>query len=177
MKRRYRSTAPVVTLLLGVCAGLAPAQADTPTTPPVVTYWHDWTDKYGISHMTRCEMSHFDLKSMSKPADPQWQNRQSPVTATVITTVQPDGWKGTWHEDPKVQWIIPLKGTWFVEAMDGTRVELGPGEISLGEDLKTRPDADGHKGHLSGNVGRGPVTLMVIQLDVEPTIDQPCRFK
>lgn len=145
--------------------------------PPVITYWHNWTDTNGVSHMTRCEMRDFKLQSMSKPADPQWQDRQQNTGATVIFTVQPANWNGTWHEDPKVQWIIPLKGTWFVEAMDGKRVELGPGDVSLGEDQNTRPDAQGRKGHLSGNVGDGAVTLMVVQLDVTPTINQPCRFK
>ena len=61
--------------------------------------------------------------------------------------------------------------------MDGTRVNLGPGDVSVGEYLNTRPDAQGHVGHLSGNVGDGPVTLMVIQLAGPATVDQPCRFK
>jgi hypothetical protein len=145
--------------------------------PPVTTYWHNYTDAGGVSHMIRCEMHDFKLESMSKPAGPQWQDRQPFGGATVITTVQPPHWHGTWHENPKVQWIIPLKGTWFVQAMDGTRVELGPGDVSLGEDQNTRPDAQGHKGHLAGNIGDGAVTLMVIQLDVKPTIGKPCRFK
>jgi len=92
-------------------------------------------------------------------------------------TVQPDGWKGSWHQDPKVQWIIPLKGTWFVETLDGTRVNLAPGDVSVGEDLNTKVNAQDHTGHLSGNVGIGPVTLMVIQLAEPATVNQPCRFK
>jgi hypothetical protein len=154
--------------------GLPAAHAVEPT-PPVTTYC--WTDSNGVSHMTRCEMQDFELQSMSKPADPQWQDRQPHGGSTVITTVQPPHWNGTWHEDPKVQWIIPLKGTWFVEAMDGTRVELGPGDVSLGEDQNTRPDVQRHKGHLSGNVGDGAVTLMVIQLDMEATVGEPCHFQ
>jgi hypothetical protein len=47
----------------------------------------------------------------------------------------------------------------------------------VGEDLNTKADAQGHRGHLSGNVGDGPVTLMVIQLAEPATINQPCRFK
>jgi hypothetical protein len=157
-------------------AAFGPVYAAEPM-PPVTTYWHNYTDAGGVSHMIRCEMHDFKLESMSKPAGPQWQDRQPFGGATVITTVQPPHWHGTWHENPKVQWIIPLKGTWFVQAMDGTRVELGPGDVSLGEDQNTRPDAQGHKGHLAGNIGDGAVTLMVIQLDVKPTIGKPCRFK
>jgi hypothetical protein len=34
----------------------------------------------------------------------------------------------------------------------------------------------GH-GHRSGNIRDETVTLMVIELDVTPSVDQPCRFK
>jgi len=51
--------------------------------------------------------------------------------ATVFVTVLPVGWIGDWHENPRPQWIIPLSGRWFVESMDGVRVEMGPGEIRL----------------------------------------------
>jgi hypothetical protein len=61
--------------------------------------------------------------------------------------------------------------------MDGTRVNLGPGDVSVGEDQNTKPDAKGHKGHLAGNVSSGAVALMVIQLAETPTVNQPCRFK
>jgi len=77
--------------------------------------------------------------------------------ATVILTVQPVGWTGPWHEDPKPQWIVPLSGRWFVETTDGRRTEMGPGEISFGEDQNTRPNArSDHQGHLSGTVGNEP---------------------
>ena len=74
------------------------------------------------------------------------------------------GWVGDWHENPRPQWIIPLSGRWFVESMDGHRVEMGPGDISLGEDQNTRPRSDGKQGHLSGTVGDEPAVLMLIQL-------------
>jgi hypothetical protein len=152
-----------------------PSKKDTPK--PRFHYWHNWTDDKGVSHMTKCPILNFELKSMSPPADPQWQARQASAQSQVILTQQPAGWKGAWHEDPKVQWIVPLRGTWFVEAMDGTRVELGPGDVSVGEDQNTKPDAKGRKGHLSGNVSSGPIMLMVIQLEETPTVNQPCRFK
>ena len=36
--------------------------------------------------------------------------------------------------------------------MDGHRVEMGPGELMMGEDQNTKA-RDGKKGHLSGTVG------------------------
>lgn len=77
----------------------------------------------------------------------------------------PVGWVGEWHENPKPQWIIPLRGRWFVETMDGQRVEMGPGDISFGADQNTKPDQNGKQGHKSGTVGEEPALLMLLQLD------------
>lgn len=144
--------------------------------PPPFTYRHLWTDAKGESHIAVCRMAHFDLKSMSPPADPQWQDRDSGA-GHALMTIQPDRWNGAWHEDPHPQWIVPLRGRWFVEAQDGTRAEMGPGDIMLGEDQNTRPNRAGEKGHLAGNLTPGPVDLMVVQLDAAPTIDRPCHFR
>ena len=163
----------LVSGMLIILAAQAPATAADDPPKPVYHYWHNWTDAAGVTHMTQCPFNNFTLKSMVPFEDPQWQDRQPEQRAQVIMTVQPAGWNTTWHDGPKVQWIIPLKGTWFVQAMDGTRVEMGPGDISLDEDQNSRDK----KGHLSGNVSDGPVTLMVIQLDVAPTANQPCHFK
>ncbi|NHN90664.1 cupin domain-containing protein [Acetobacter sicerae] len=163
--------------LIGILSMTGMAQADDTPPRPTMWYWHNWSDHNGISHMTRCPIRDFDLKTMSKPAGPQWQNRLKEGPAQVIFTVQPAHWNGTWHPDPKVQWIIPLKGSWYVTAMDGHKVVMGPGEVSLGEDQLSRKDQQGHIGHDAGNVGDDPVELMVIQTDETPTSDQPCRFK
>jgi hypothetical protein len=95
---------------------------------------------------------------------------------TVKVTVQPAGWEGAWHENPAPQWIIPLSGRWYVESMDGMRVEMGPGEISFGEDQGTR-ERDGRKGHMSGTVGDEPAVLMVVQFDTQRDETSPCRFR
>ena len=156
------------------------SQSSTPDenpTPPTIDYWHVWTDNEGISHQSQCQIQDFNLKSISPPASPQWLDKMNQVGATVVFTVQPVGWVGSWHENPKPQWIIPLSGRWFVETMDGQRVEMGAGEISFGEDQNTKEDAQGHKGHLSGTVGDAPAVLMIVQFDKAPTMGQPCRFK
>lgn len=144
--------------------------------PPTVPYWHLWTDADGVSHLTRCEMTEFAKASMQPPAAPQWQGRKVHEGATVFVTVQPVGWTGQWHENPKPQWIVPLSGRWFVEAMDGRRIEMGPGEISFGEDQHTR-ERDGKRGHLSGTVGNEPAVLMIVQFDDPPGLAAPCGFR
>ena len=56
--------------------------------------------------------------------------------------------------------------------MDGVRVEMGPGELMMGEDQGT----NGSKGHRSGTVGDEPCTMIVTALHVAPTVGQPGRF-
>lgn len=146
-------------------------------TGPTLAYWHVWTDEDGVSRQTRCELDHFVSKSISLPAAPQWQDQLALGDATVLVTVQPPGWVGEWHENPKPQWIIPLTGRWFVETMDGQRVEMGPGEISFGEDQGTRADARGRKGHLSGTIGDAPAVLMIVQSHAPAVLGKPCRFR
>ena len=146
------------------------------TEKPNVLYWHLWTDNDGVSRQTRCTLTEFELKSMQPPAQPQWQGKKITGAMTTMVTVQPVRWIGTWHENPKPQWIVPLSGRWFVESMDGIRVEMGPGELSFGGDQNCR-DLDGKHGHRSGTVGDVPAVLMVIQFDDAPAPSTPCEFR
>ncbi len=137
---------------------------------PTLSYWHVWTDDEGVSHQTRSDLTSFEKESMGSGTDPQWNNHLSPSGTKVLFTELPVGWKGSWHENPKPQWIVPLSGRWYVETMDGQRVEMGAGEISFGADQNTKLDGQGHKGHLSGTVGNKPVQLMLVQLTDEKWI-------
>ncbi len=89
----------------------------------------------------------------------------------------PQAGVGEWHENPEPQWIVPLSGRWFVETMDGKRVEMGPGEISFGNDQNTKADARGHTGHRSGTAGDQPCMLMLIQLDRNAVNTPPCKLQ
>jgi len=136
----------------------------TDPAPPRVPYWHLWTDADGVSRQSRRFMSEFALKSMQPPAAPQWQGPKTTGRTSTLVTVQPVGWTGEWHENPRPQWIVPLSGRWFVESMDGRRVEMGPGELAFGGDQRTR-SRDGRQGHLSGTVGDVPAVLLVVQME------------
>jgi quercetin dioxygenase-like cupin family protein len=146
------------------------------TDKPVVCYWPLWTDPEGVSRQKQCAMTQFSLKSIQEPAAPQWQSDTTSGAMSTMITVLPAGWIGEWHENPKPQWIIPLSGRWFVQSMDGQRVEMGPGELSFGEDKNTRK-RDGKQGHLSGTIGDEPAVLMIVQLAAPPTIASACRFR
>jgi len=131
---------------------------------PALDYWHVWRDKHGVSHQERRTLRDFERQSMGGAA-PQWNNVLKQNPARAVFSVLPAGWVGDWHENPAPQWIVPLSGRWFVETMDGTRVEMGPGEASFGGDQDCVADAHGHKGHRSGTIGDEPAVLMLVQLE------------
>ncbi|HJR13307.1 MAG TPA: hypothetical protein VJ833_05350 [Rhodanobacteraceae bacterium] len=137
------------------------------TDAPELTYWHVWTDGNGVSHQERRAIAEFERQSMGGAA-PQWNAEQTQTPRKALFSVLPAGWIGDWHENPAPQWIVPLSGRWFVETMDGMRVEMGAGEISFGGDQGCVTDACGHKGHRSGTIGNEPAVLMLVQLDDAP---------
>ncbi|MDO6388516.1 hypothetical protein Q4E40_00155 [Pontibacter sp. BT731] len=133
-------------------------------TKPSLTYWHVWTDEDGVSRQTKAVLTSFQKESIGGGAAPQWNDHLLSSDAHVLFTQLPVGWVGSWHENPEPQWIVPLTGRWFVETMDGKRVEMGPGDVSFGGDQDTKTDQNGHKGHLSGTIGQEPAVLMIVQL-------------
>lgn len=153
-------------------------KAAAPAGPPQVEYWSLWADRDGSTHISRCTMSSFELQTFAPPAAPEWVLKLPDVVDNVTFAVQPEGWTGEWHRNPKPQWIVPLSGRWFVEATDGNRVEMGPGEASFGGDQGAR-EVNGKVGHLSGTLPDAPAVLMVVQL--KPTADlrigEACPFR
>jgi hypothetical protein len=141
---------------------------------PSVPYWHLWADDEGVSHQSQCRLDHYAAHRVGNAAA-QWNDPQAPCEASVVFTVQPVGWIGEWHENPAPQWIVVLSGRWFIESMDGTRIEQGPGEFSFGEDQGC-VERDGKKGHRSGTVGTEPCCLMTVQMHVAP-VRAPCHLK
>lgn len=148
-------------------------QSDKAGPRPSLPYSHLYVDADGISHQSRCALTDYELKTVG-PADPQWNDEMARSEATVVFTVQPVGWVGDWHENPAPQWIIVLSGHWWIESMDGTRIEQGPGDFSFGEDQGCT-ETDGKKGHKSGTIGDEPCCLMTVQLHVDPK-RVPCHL-
>jgi hypothetical protein len=134
-------------------------------TAPTIPYWHVWRDADGISHQRRVPVGGpFTLAEVSAGSAQIWQHDAGPSSRVVFLELVP-GHDSGWHENPAPQWIIPLSGRWFVESMDGVRVEMGPGELSFGEDQGCRL-VDGKRGHCSGAVGSEPAVLMLVQMPV-----------
>ncbi len=127
-------------------------------------YWHVWADDKGVSHQTRVQLTSFVKESMGGDAQPQWNKHILQADSKILFAEMPVGWIGSLHENPQPQWIVTFIRALFVETMDGHRVEMGPGDVSFGGDQNTKPDRNGHKGHISGTIGQQPAMLMIMQL-------------
>ncbi len=101
---------------------------------PTLTYWHVYTNDDGISKQKQVELKNYEKESMGGDSAEQWNKHLMDSSAHIMFSEMPSGWVGEWHENPKAQWIVPLSGSWFVETMDGSRVEMGMGELSFGGD-------------------------------------------
>lgn len=155
---------------------------------PTVIYWDNWTDQKGISHLTKCRITAFHPISSPQNTSPKEStdnNAQAFIWdgvkhngkgyATVTTVVQPAKWTSKWENTPHVQWIIPLSGTYFIQAMDGTRIELNAGDVLLNEDIGSIRDKNGHQGHIYGTIGNNAIALLNLQFTAlnSPT-HKPC---
>ncbi len=140
----------------------------TPNPPnPRVPYWRVWRDAEGISHQHQAWLENFELTHLAEGMVDIWRTpTQTETTGILFLHVVP-GVTYDWHENPRPQWIVALSGRWFLETMDGHRVEMGPGELSFGGDQDCRC-LDGKQGHRSGAVGNEPAVLMLVQVEQAP---------
>src|ERR1700735_355186 len=129
-----------------------PSGESTRDNPPRIPYYCLWSEPAGISRIEVCTLDSFTKRSVGGQAAPMWMRQFPGNVEAIFFTVLPVGWVGEWHESPKPQWVVPLSGRWFIEAQDGSRIEMGPGEIHWGEDMGTSY-IDGGRGHRSGQIG------------------------
>lgn len=123
---------------------------------PILSMWCEPAGQFaGLSRIAASELAGFGLTSVGGGADPQWLRPFPGEVKAVQFAVLPVGWVGEWHESPAPQWVVPLRGRWFIETQDGTRVEMGPGDIHFGHDQGTS-EVDGTHGHRSGQLGDEP---------------------
>jgi hypothetical protein len=143
---------------------------------PQVPYYSLWTGPNGISSLANCALGGFEMKSVGGQAAPQWQRQIADEVVAVLFMVLPVGWVGEWHESPRPQWVVPLSGRWFIETQDGSRVEMGPGDIHWGQDIDTR-SVDGGRGHRSGQIGAEPCAMLLVQLKTPYGAGTACPFR
>jgi hypothetical protein len=146
-----------------------------PSRAPRVPYYSLWSAPNGTSGLASCALDGFEMKSVGGQAAPMWMRQIPGEVVAVFFTVLPVGWVGEWHESPKPQWVVPLSGHWFIETQDGSRVEMGPGDIHWGQDIDTRA-VEGSRGHRSGQVGAEPCVLLLVQYKTPHGAGMSCPF-
>ncbi|MFF0910015.1 hypothetical protein ACFWZW_04900 [Microbacterium enclense] len=143
--------------------------------PPALPFLHMWADVDGRTRLNASALRGFGLQSVGGGADPQWMRPFPGDVASMTFAVLPIGWVGQWHPSPRAQWVVPLRGRWFLETQDGARVEMGPGDIHFGQDTDTA-EIDGRSGHLSGTVGDEPCHQLILQFTESPGAPTPHPF-
>ena len=103
-----------------------------------VNFWRVWVNDQGVSCQSFHSLTGQQHSVFAEGAAPIWSAVHYEGKAKLITLMLIPGEIGEWHENPMPQWIIPLRGRWSVETMDGVIVEMGPGDISFGGDQGTK---------------------------------------
>jgi hypothetical protein len=75
----------------------------------------------------------------------------------VLFASMPVGWFGDWHPAPRRQFFVQMTGEVITEMSDGSRVQTGPGSVTLIEDVNS-------KGHRTWNAGDVPMAGAFVQL-------------
>ena len=133
-----------------------------PARPPSVPFWEMKPGADGRSTIDQQWLAGFVQQSVGGKAAPGWMREFDGKVKTIWFNVLPAGWVGEWHPSPALQWVVPLSGRWYIETQDGTRVEMGPGDIHWGADVAT---AGQQIAHLSGVLGDAPCVHLMVQFD------------
>lgn len=118
-------------------------------------FHHLTEDSDGVSHFSDGDIA-MALDDFAPPAPPMYVSGRLTVSGLVHVTL-PHGWVGKQHPSPARQVAYVLSGRMQVEAGDGEKRELRPGDIWHMEDTAGA-------GHVSAVVGPENVHLAVVIL-------------
>lgn len=152
-----------------------PSPSPNPTPGERLGYWHLWTDEHGVSRQSHCQLPAF-LMGVLGPGDSPQGSLDLIKEGNAFLTELPVGWTASWHMNHVPKWIFVLRGSWYVESMDGQRQIFPAGSFSFGGDQHCIADAQGRIGHLSGQVGDGPCLQLIIQRNDDAWKQAPPGF-
>ena len=135
------------------------------------TYWHNWSDENGTTHLTQCTLTNWTYVNYLPPSDPLYTNVKG-ASSNVLFLNLPTNWSGPWHKDPVPQLVFFINGIGKWKTMDGSQVILKPGDVYFGNDQNST------KGHESYNIGNTSLILALIQFDTwSQNKYKPCWLK
>jgi hypothetical protein len=128
-----------------------------------------WADDKGKTHITRCKLKGLQFAAFAPPAAPYLYGIAPQEIQSVVFSVAPVKWYGTWHHAPGPQWVITLSGQWQVQTTDGSMLRQGPGEFQFNSDETSFSKVPGgHVGHTARQIGSVPNLRMIITLKKIP---------
>ncbi|MCL5777775.1 cupin domain-containing protein [Limibaculum sp. FT325] len=117
-------------------------------------YLHLTEDADGVSRFTDGTIA-LELRDFAPPAQALFLSAPWPAERLLFLTL-PAGWVGEQHPSPRRQVAFCLAGSMQVEAGDGERREIGPGDIWLMEDTAGA-------GHVSRVTSAAECRLAIVQ--------------
>lgn len=119
-------------------------------------YAHLFDEGGGVSRFEDGEIA-FAVQDFAPPAPPM-QVSEGEAAIRLVYLILPAGWGGAQHPTPKKQVLLCLSGRLAVEAGDGSRREIGPGDVWRMEDT-TGP------GHVTTVIGDEDARVAIVQLE------------
>jgi hypothetical protein len=151
-------------VLLALCVSTVSAQA-------YMTYWHNWADATGETHLTLCNFTSGWITSAFQPGQaPIFINKllNASTAGGVNIFFTPTLWNPAvkFHANPSVQWGFWFAGRMRFTATDGSTALIGAGDVYFGDDV-------GSKGHHSEAIGYGPALSAMVPVK-GPLGSGPC---
>ena len=126
-----------------------------PVGPASQSYTRIYADDAGETHFEEVSVA-LSPADLAPPAPPL--ELSAPYQAArVLFASMPVGWFGDWHPAPRRQFFVQMTGEVVTELSDGSRVQTGPGSVTIIEDANS-------KGHRTWNAGDVPMTGAFVQL-------------
>jgi quercetin dioxygenase-like cupin family protein len=135
-----------------------------------VSVWHQSADREAVAAKRRTPIvatriftgsdgqTHAEEISLKlTPGDESTELTEMAKATGVQFRRQAPNYFEDWHTAPRKQYVITLSGRGEIEIAGGKKIQLGPGDILLVEDLTG-------KGHISRGVGSGDRISIIIPL-------------
>ena len=87
----------------------------------------------------------------------EYRSELLPAKGIILRETSAD-FNRQWHNAPRRQFVITLKGEAEIEVGDGTKRRFGPGDIMLAEDLTGQ-------GHITRGAGKQPRISIFVTLE------------
>jgi hypothetical protein len=162
------------TLAVTAAASINSMVPSDPTALPLIskgTYWHNWADSDGVTHLTKCDFGNWTAKDLLPPSEPLYLSIFG-TAANVQLANTPPGWQGPWHRDPVPQLVIFMSGQGLWRFQDGTTHVFSPGDVYFGNDQNAT------RGHESYTHGNASMILAMVQFPQwSTTMARPCWLK